>query len=152
MKLQRPKHDLGNRPICEVDGCNNECQLINKRKDGSPIWRKLCSAHHHEKCAGNKGVTVTEWSNSFHPYRKHRKGYCENRDGRLGFECNYEIRFSGQLQVDHMDGNPYNDNPDNLQTLCANCHIFKTFQFGDNMTAGRKLLKTDYYRNYKEVA
>jgi 5-methylcytosine-specific restriction endonuclease McrA len=73
-------------------------------------------------------------------------------DGRLGYKCICEIRFSGQLQVDHMDGNPYNDNPDNLQTLCANCHIFKTFQFGDNMTAGRKLLKTDYYRNYKEVA
>lgn len=26
------------------------------------------------------------------------------------------------LDVDHIDGDPYNDNPDNLRYLCPNCH------------------------------
>ena len=47
------------------------------------------------------------------------------------------------LQVDHIDGNPYNEPEDgsNFQTLCACCHLYKTWQSGDNKTAGRKTLK-----------
>jgi 5-methylcytosine-specific restriction endonuclease McrA len=30
--------------------------------------------------------------------------------------------------VDHIDGNHSNDDPSNLQTLCANCHRFKTWE------------------------
>jgi 5-methylcytosine-specific restriction endonuclease McrA len=33
-----------------------------------------------------------------------------------------------QLDVDHIDGNHRNNNPENLQTLCANCHRLKTFR------------------------
>ena len=32
-----------------------------------------------------------------------------------------------QLDVDHIDGNHGNNSPNNLQTLCANCHRLKTF-------------------------
>jgi 5-methylcytosine-specific restriction endonuclease McrA len=31
-----------------------------------------------------------------------------------------------QLDVDHIDGNPSNNKPENLQTLCKPCHIVKT--------------------------
>lgn len=31
-----------------------------------------------------------------------------------------------QLDVDHIDGNPSNNDPSNIQTLCANCHRLKT--------------------------
>lgn len=31
-----------------------------------------------------------------------------------------------QLDVDHIDGNPSNNDPQNVQTLCANCHRLKT--------------------------
>lgn len=39
-----------------------------------------------------------------------------------------------QLDLDHVDGNRNNDNPKNLQTICANCHRLKTYmtkQFRD---------------------
>lgn len=32
-----------------------------------------------------------------------------------------------QLDIDHVDGDHTNNNPINLQTLCANCHRLKTF-------------------------
>jgi 5-methylcytosine-specific restriction endonuclease McrA len=38
-----------------------------------------------------------------------------------------------QLDVDHIDGNHANDDPSNLQTLCANCHRLKTQVNADHM-------------------
>ena len=38
-----------------------------------------------------------------------REEYCENIDGRLGHVCTTTIVIDGQLQVDHIDGNPGNN-------------------------------------------
>ena len=54
-----------------------------------------------------------------HPYKAHRKGVCE--------ECGFVPVHPCQLDVDHRDGDKRNDDPANLQTLCANCHRLKTF-------------------------
>src|ERR1017187_2202161 len=43
--------------------------------------------------------------------RKHRKNYCEN--------CN----STEHLQIHHKDENWRNNSPDNLETLCATCHM-----------------------------
>jgi len=32
-----------------------------------------------------------------------------------------------QLDIDHIDGDHTNEDPSNLQTLCANCHRYKTY-------------------------
>ena len=81
--------------------------------------------------------------NSKHPYRQYRKEYCENRDGRLGFTCAFTKpktgMTDGMLQVDHIvpqsvaksqgwDQDKINSKK-NLQTLCCNCHNYKTHNF-----------------------
>ncbi len=65
--------------------------------------------------------TVHRASNNRHsyPYRKHKKDYCE----KCGFIAEHRV----QLDVDHIDGNNKNNDLSNLQTLCANCHRYKTF-------------------------
>ena len=94
--------------------------------------------HQLQKLAKAKGFeTITEYLNSKHPYRKHRKDYCENVDGRLGYECTAKIVWSGQLDVDHIDGNPTNLAEENLQTLCKNCHSYKTMVNEDYRSTGR---------------
>ena len=93
--------------------------------------------------ADKLGMSVVDYVNSKHPYRKHRKEYCENRDGRLGFKCRYKIRHSAQLQVDHINGNPKDNRSKNLQTLCSNCHCYKTHLNKDYATPGRKALKKE---------
>lgn len=92
--------------------------------------------------AREKGfANYTEYTNSRHPYLRYRKDYCENTDGRLGFTCTTTISMPAVLQVDHIDGHPENNDPSNLQTLCACCHIHKTLINKDYATPGRKTLK-----------
>jgi predicted HNH restriction endonuclease len=54
--------------------------------------------------------------NSCHdkPWMKYRKDYCEY--------CGFIPLHISQLDIHHVDSNRLNNNPDNLQTLCANCH------------------------------
>jgi hypothetical protein len=120
-----------NRPKCIVEGCDKFGQHTGKyRVDGSPIFRKQCHKHHMIR------FEIGDWA-----YKIHRKNYCENKDGRLGFKCNYKIQIEGQLQVDHKNGNPTDNRPRNLQTLCANCHVFKTLTNKDWQSPGRKYFK-----------
>jgi len=52
-------------------------------------------------------------------YRRFKKDKCDN--------CGFVAIHKCQLDVDHIDGNHFNDDPSNLQTLCANCHRLKTY-------------------------
>lgn len=45
--------------------------------------------------------------------------------------CGFIPVHTCQLDVDHIDGNRKNNELDNLQIICANCHRLKTFQKKD---------------------
>lgn len=67
--------------------------------------------------AWNKGL-VNE--NAKHAYKRFKKDCCER--------CGFIPEDPCQLDVDHKDGNHKNHDPNNLQTLCANCHRLKSKQ------------------------
>jgi 5-methylcytosine-specific restriction endonuclease McrA len=60
---------------------------------------------------------------SQYPYTLHKKDTCQH--------CGFVPEHSSQLDVDHIDGDRWNNDPANLQTLCANCHRLKTMQNED---------------------
>jgi hypothetical protein len=151
-----------NRPKCIL--CDKPSVKISTNKNTKhTTWRKYCSAHHNQITAAKHGLKsiahitamragfgdVTSHRNSSHPSRKYRKDYCENRDGRLGFVCTYNtslppirgIEYHGFLDVDHINGNPDDNRPENLQTLCKCCHAYKTLLNNDSVTPGRKTIK-----------
>ena len=137
--------ELKDRPRCSIPECTAPRQLLGTyRKDGNPNFRNVCQDHHYKKLTTDNGFsTVTNFINSMHPSRRYRDMHCYNIDDRLGHgKCTATITWEGQLTVDHIDGNPYNNEPKNLQTLCFNCHSLKTHLYKDYLTPGRKTQKT----------
>ena len=61
---------------------------------------------------------------SQYPYTLHKKDTCEH--------CGFVRTHASQLDVDHIDGDRWNNDPANLRTLCANCHRLKTHLHGDS--------------------
>lgn len=45
------------------------------------------------------------------------------------------------LEVDHIDGNPLNNEKDNLRFLCPNCHSIQSNHVGKNRKVNRKIYK-----------
>lgn len=140
MAGQRIFRDLlkDGRPKCVVEGCNKPGQNTgNKRKDGSVIYRAQCIGHHQNRYNLEGG------------YRIHKKDYCENIDGRLGFKCTTTIVDPAMLDVDHINNDHSDNRKSNLQTVCSCCHNYKTKYFG-NLKSGayiKRLFK--YYSDNK---
>ena len=71
-----------------------------------------------------KSVYTKARNKSIYPYIVYKKDYCQH--------CDFKPVHSSQLDVDHIDGDRWNNDPANLQTLCANCHRLKTHLSGDS--------------------
>ena len=100
---------------------------------GEIYYRQLCHACHMARLAAKQQLSVSEFRLSYHPYKKYRKHYCENAVGEyagwLPVPCRVTWYPKKFLNVDHIDGNHYNNDPDNLMTLCPTCHAVKTWIF-----------------------
>jgi hypothetical protein len=53
---------------------------------------------------------------------------CENRTGKYGVPCTSIITDPSQLEINHIDGNNTNRDPDNIEVLCSNCHRIATVE------------------------
>lgn len=105
------------------------CVRCNKYKQkkvaGKQKFRPLCTYCDKELRRSEKGKKRDKESlkqyktNLTRPYRKYVKSFCEI--------CGFIPTHMCQLDVDHIDGNKQNNNFENLQTLCANCHRLKTY-------------------------
>lgn len=119
-------------PTCSNDGCNNSVVVRD--------WKYYSFKHHCSDCLKRiqKGLPPREGVTF------HKKNYCENKDGRLGFTCpvNPDFPFPNNvLHDDHINGDHYDNSPENLMTLCSICHAIKGLKSGDFVSArkGRNL-------------
>ena len=108
--------------MCALPGCIKRVDYHNKqRKIGnngwSYKWKTFCE-HHRTSVTGKAAVEA---------YKK-AKG-CEAPV--LGWKC---PGHHGDLTIDHLDGNKYNNHEDNLRVLCPNCHSKKTKLYVDTQT------------------
>lgn len=94
--------------VCVV--CNKNKQTRKgTNKNGDKTYRALCKPCHYKRYKMKK---VPE------SYRKYKKNKCEL--------CGFIPVHKCQLDVHHIDNNHKNNNIENLQTLCANCHRLKS--------------------------
>lgn len=97
------------RKLADCSECGPDINIRpNHKRKGVTYWR--CSV----KYRSVKDQIERPWT-------KYKKSYCEWEGG-----CDFKIQHPCQLSVDHIDGNRYNNEPENLQTLCLNHHSLKT--------------------------
>ena len=91
-----------------------------QRKSGTTKYHPYCSSCRKELYGGGdtKGQQKRREEKK-RPYIIHKKDSCES--------CGFLPTHSCQLDVDHIDGDHHNNDPNNLQTLCSNCHRLKTY-------------------------
>lgn len=92
---------MASRPLCK---CGNVKEIQGRTDKGMPRYRSSCTS-----------------CRKFG--RKQKADKCSR--------CNFIPEDMVQLDVDHIDGDRSNNDPSNLQTLCANCHRLKTKQHMD---------------------
>lgn len=98
----------------QIQGVCKEC-LVNvqayagKSKLGYKRYLQVCST-----CVRKKYNLPKDTKK---PYAKYKKELCE--------ECGFIPKHECQLDVHHRDEDHSNNAPENLVTLCANCHRLK---------------------------
>jgi len=103
---------------CSLPNCDNKVGYhrikANKRAEGySIVWKNMCEKHRK-----GKGKTLVDrW--------KMQQGCC-NSNGKYGLSCTSVISDSGQLQINHIDGNNSNRDDKNIEVICGNCHTLAT--------------------------
>jgi hypothetical protein len=116
--------DGEDRPKCLNIGCKNPVALSRGKLESSinRTFRTVCADCH--KVSGKPHLLPA----GVMPVKK---TYCENINGKLGFKCTTTILYSGQLELDHIDGIHSHNISENIQTLCKCCHSFKSYISGD---------------------
>lgn len=103
------------RRKCAIEDCDN---LAKKRQ-------LKCARHAYKNEEAYKAMR----KRGKHPHRLHKGPVCER--------CDFVPEHPCQLDVDHIDGNHANNDPSNLQTLCANCHRLKTWEYQEYLQRDR---------------
>ena len=112
------------KPVCAYPSCNSLVDTVDRKRKK---LRTVCKTHHT-----TKKDLVNAWKLS---------KQCANKHGDItGTPCLVTDKFTNpsHLDIDHVDGNPFNNNPNNHQVLCKLCHIDKTMRRQDHMRSAKQ--------------
>jgi hypothetical protein len=106
------------RPICE------QCNERPVERGGNGLhWRKKCS-----RCRKPNRDHSSEWlrrdvePRSITEFKEKRYG----KKKEICERCGFVPQDPCQLDYNHIDGNHDNDDPKNIEVICANCHRLVT--------------------------
>ena len=127
---------LSTDPICANPGCTAIVVFSTMQKSGKRTPQAFC------------GSCKTAYSKKFkgekYKFKKCvtgliKTGKCSDKN------CCHDYEKSDRLgrpypitQMDHIDGDSFNNIPKNLQELCSPCHQFKSMKSGDLNPRKRK--------------
>lgn len=165
-----------NKPITPPNKfCNHSCSAtynnkIYKKKH--PIYCKqcgkelknkqklYCSNKCHKKYSTEKNINL--WLNgeldgcSKKGHASYVKRWLleqhDNKCEQCGWGETNPFTNTIPLEVEHIDGDCYNNRPENIKLLCPNCHsLTKTFRGANAGNGKRKYLKRYYTKKSKKI-
>lgn len=73
--------------------------------------------------------------------RRYIREKFDNRCTKCGWKETNSFHGNVPTQIEHIDGNPFNNNEDNLTILCPNCHSLTRSYGAYNIGSGRAIRK-----------
>lgn len=112
---------------CSHPSCNNTVGQPAKDKSN----RQVCAKHRT-----NKKHEIDEWK---------IKSGCANKTGKYGFPCPCSYYPDpATLDINHVDGDNSNRDPDNIEVLCKMCHTKVTLDNNHHLRNNNKNSKRGY--------
>jgi hypothetical protein len=124
---------------------------------GSPLLKETQLKFCNTSCKGKyyRDEKIKKWlageleGNSVGGHAKFVKYYLlekhNNKCSRCGWGEINPYTNTLPLEVEHIDGNPYNNSPDNVDLVCPNCQALTPTYRGANVGNGRKSYLKKYY-------
>ena len=125
------------------------CSKEFKYKKGSCAG-KYCSNICQQKF--QMKLSIKNWLNGGKkPGKTTLKNYLNETHGQKCSCCHLSkwLNKDITLEIDHSDGNPYNDSPENLRYLCPNCHSQTESYKAKNKGNGRIERRVKANENYQ---
>ena len=107
--------------------CSNECLQDHRQKEFEEQWFA-------SKISGNNDSI---WKGIRTRVRKYLFNKYDGKCARCGWGETNPFTGTIPLEVEHIDGNPYNTTPENVTLLCPNCHSLTATYCGANRGNGR---------------
>jgi len=114
-------------PTCINSGCIRPVQV---RCWTNWSFKTECGTCYKARATGIKGKAMEG-------IVIHKKQFCENHDSHLGWKCPVpkaswlKLGMLQSLDLEHVDGNHDNNDPENVKTICKLCHAKKSMKYGD---------------------
>lgn len=108
--------------------CNNQCQADFEQKLFEDKW---LSKEISGDCSSN-------WNTTNVRIKKYLLKKYDNACANCGWGIVNTFTGTLPLELEHIDGNPYNNSPENVTILCPNCHSLTATYRGANRGHGRK--------------
>lgn len=151
--------DYGSDPSRKFCGHSCAASVTNKRRTkkrfclncedditgrGKKFCSLKCSSAYRKKEIVEKWKTDPDSATQIQGLSRSIKIYLINEAGERCSQCGWAeinpVTGRSPLEVDHIDGNCYNNDPSNLRVLCPNCH---------SLTPTYKALNKESKRKYR---
>lgn len=118
--------------------CSRECQNLYIRDKRAAEWLN-----------GNLTIATVKGglSRTIRTYLIEKNNYKCSRCG-WGEINSFSNRIP--LEIDHIDGNAYNNKPENIAILCPNCHSLTKFHKGLNKNNSDRTYMRQYFKKRRE--